>query len=101
MKELRSFKGIDFVMFQGANSLPNGARQMIADGKNATLILAGFDSDGFGIEIIPVEGYGFLNAFKVYNDLERAISDAKLFAQLLDCDLTKEFLDDFGFEVML
>ena len=101
MKELRAFKSIEFIVFQGANSLPNGARPMIADGENATLILAGFDPEGFGIEIIPCENGGFLDAFKAYDNLERAVSDAKIFAQLLDCDLTKEFLNDFGFEVVL
>lgn len=101
MNELRTFKGEDFIAFQGATNLPDGSKPMIANGNEATLVVSGFDDyQGFGIEIIPGEDYDFVEAFKAYDNIERAKADAVLFAQLLDCKLTKEFLSDIGFEII-
>lgn len=97
MKELRNFAGTDFYAYQGATDFPNGDKPMIAEGENAILLVSGIDSHtDFGIQIICDD----FEAFKVYENAERAKSDAKIFCQILDCDLTKEFFEDIGFLVV-
>ena len=73
---------------------------MIAEGKNATLLLCGFESKDFDIEILFDESTGMYEAFRGYTDIARAEVDAELLAQLLDCDLTDDFLLDLGFEIV-
>lgn len=104
MKTLRNFTDKDFYEYQANMSFPDGTNPMIAEGDNAILLVGGWQdcNGGFGISLIFDEDNckDLTEAFKYYDDVKRAISDAKLFAQLLDCDLTKEFLSDFGFEVI-
>lgn len=94
MTELRRFTGTDHYGFQGATDFPNGEKPMIAEGENAILIVSGFDSNKeFGIDIIANK----FEAMKIYEDVERAISDAKIFSQTLDSNLTEEFFQGCGF----
>lgn len=102
MKELRNFEGQESWMFQGMCNFPDGSKPLVAVGESATLLVGGFDSTtDYGIDLIFPENHkNIVEAFKAYDDVERAKADALIFAQMLDCDLTKEFLCDIGFEVI-
>lgn len=94
MIELRNFKGADFYAWQGAASFPDGRSPMIAEGEKATLVACSFD-EGFGV-VIDVGN--MFQAFKIYDDVDVLIANARIIAQILDCDLTVEFLTSIGFE---
>lgn len=102
MKKLRTFTRKDYFIFQGATKLPDGRTQMIAEGETATLLLCGFDSSkDFGIDIVFNEGKSsILEACKCYTDIAMAEVDAGLLAQLLDFDLSEDFLLDLGFDII-
>ena len=107
MKELKVISGMEIYEYQGAEELPNGEKPMIAEGKNAVLILSGFcgykNENLTSISIVPHEyelDKGFLNASKCYDNIEKAKQDAFMFAQMLDCDVTKEFWQDHGFMII-
>lgn len=105
--ELRQFTGRDHMSWGGEHAFADGSEPMIADGEYAT-ILVGQSDDQVGTEQACISiYYGDPEAdnlhwgFKIYDDKESAIKDAKFLVKLVDDEIDENQLVRFGFEIVM
>lgn len=105
--ELRQFTGRDHMTWGGEHDFADGSKPLIADGEFAT-ILVGQSDDQVGTEAACISiYYGDPEAdnphwgFKIYDDKESAIKDARLLTKLVDDEIDEAQLLRFGFEIVM
>jgi hypothetical protein len=104
--ELRPFTGRDHMTWGGEHNFADGSKPMIVDGEFAT-ILVGQSDDQVGTEDACISiYYGDPEsdapqwAFKIYDNKESAMKDARILAKLVDEEIDENQLKRFGFDIV-
>ena len=104
--ELRPFTGRDHMTWGGEHNFADGSAPLIVDGEFAT-ILVGQSDDQVGTEEACISIYygdpeeDMHWGFRIYDDKESAVKDAKILAKLADDEIDKSQLTRFGFEFVM
>lgn len=97
--DLKTMSSVNEFGYQGVKNFPDGEKPMISEGEYGILVIGG--ADGEENTIITSIYYGPDTdqwAWKLYDEQDEAIKDAKLFAKLLDDEIDVAQLNRLGFK---